>query len=85
LEAFAAENSLFLAALGLFSAVSGRQKKSVENKPLFSAADTWLPKTSYFRRPTSQPPKIMAYFRRWHLAAENGAQCCCVSTTTSTS
>jgi hypothetical protein len=34
----AAENKLFSAALGLFSVVPGRQKKSTENKPLFSAA-----------------------------------------------
>jgi hypothetical protein len=37
-KAFAPKNKLFLTALDLFSAVSDRQKKSAENKPLFSAA-----------------------------------------------
>jgi hypothetical protein len=35
---FAVENKLFSAALGLFSVVPGRQKKSAENKPLFLAS-----------------------------------------------
>jgi hypothetical protein len=52
-KAFAAENKLFSAVLGLFSVVSGRQKKSAENKPLFSAARCQPPKIAYFRRPTS--------------------------------
>jgi hypothetical protein len=34
----AAENKLFSAALGLFSAVPGRQKKLAENKAIFSGA-----------------------------------------------
>jgi hypothetical protein len=41
---FAAENKLFSTALGLFSVVSSRQKKSAENKHLFSVADIWPPK-----------------------------------------
>jgi hypothetical protein len=60
-----------LAALGLFSAVPDRKKKSensllsaanvldAENKPLFSVAGSWPPKT------------VDAYFRRPQLAAEN--------------
>jgi hypothetical protein len=36
----AAENKLFSAAIDLFSAASGRQKKLAENKALFSAADS---------------------------------------------
>jgi hypothetical protein len=34
----AVENKLFSAALGLFSGVSGRQKKLAENKAIFLAA-----------------------------------------------
>jgi hypothetical protein len=58
----AAENNLFLAILDLFLAVFICQTKLAKNKLLFSAADTWPPKISYFRRSTSQPPKIIAYF-----------------------
>jgi hypothetical protein len=50
-KAFAAENKLFSAVLGLFSVVSSHQKKSAENKPLFSAARCQPPKIAYFRRP----------------------------------
>jgi hypothetical protein len=50
-KACAAKNKLFSAALGLFSAVLGRQKKSAENKPLFSAARDQPPKIAYFWRP----------------------------------
>jgi hypothetical protein len=50
-KAVAAENKLFSAALGLFSAVSDRQKKIAENKAIFSAASV-------------QPPKANGYFRR---------------------
>jgi hypothetical protein len=53
-----------LAAKGLFSAASGRQKKPAENKSLFSAARTRPPKTAYFRRLAPWPPKITDYFRR---------------------
>jgi hypothetical protein len=63
-KTFAAENKLFSATLGLFSAVPGRQKKSVENKPLFSAARDQPPKIGYFRRPDAQPPKITVNYRR---------------------
>jgi hypothetical protein len=49
---------LFSVALGLFSAVPDRQKKSAKNKSLFSAAATWSPNTTYFRRPGLWPPKI---------------------------
>jgi hypothetical protein len=63
-KAFAIENKLFSAVLGLFSVVSGRQKKSAENKPLFSAAR--------LRRRKQRPPKtVAAYFWRSQLAAEN--------------
>jgi hypothetical protein len=55
---------LFSAALGLFSAVPGRQKKSAESKPLFSAASDQSPKIAYFRRPTELPAKITIDFRR---------------------
>jgi hypothetical protein len=51
-KACAAENKLFSAALGLFLAVSGRQKKLAENKAIFSAARV-------------QPSKITLYFRRF--------------------
>jgi hypothetical protein len=37
-KAFADENKLFSAALGLFSAVPDRQKKLAENKAIFLAA-----------------------------------------------
>jgi hypothetical protein len=47
----AVKNKLFSAALGLFSAVSGRQKKLHENKSIFLAARVQPPKISYFRRP----------------------------------
>ena len=50
-KAFTAKNKLFSAASGLFSAVPSRQKKSAENKPLFSAARDQPPKIAYFRRP----------------------------------
>jgi hypothetical protein len=43
-KAFAAENKLFSTALGLFSVVSGHQKKSAENKGLFSVARVQPPK-----------------------------------------
>jgi hypothetical protein len=46
-----AENKLFPAALGLFSAIPGRQKKLAENKAIFSAAIGQPPKIAYFRRP----------------------------------
>jgi hypothetical protein len=39
-------------------------KKPAENKALFLAARTWPPKTAYFRRLASWPPKITDYFRR---------------------
>jgi hypothetical protein len=52
-KSFAAENKLFSTVLGLFSVVSGRQKKSAENKPLFSVARCQPPKIAYFQRPTS--------------------------------
>jgi hypothetical protein len=45
---FAAENRQFSAAKGLFSAASGHQKKSAENKAIFSAARAWPPKIAYF-------------------------------------
>jgi hypothetical protein len=60
----AAENKLFSAATGLFSAASGRQKNLAENKALFSAARVWPPKIAYFRRLAPWPPKITYYFRR---------------------
>jgi hypothetical protein len=63
-RAFTAENKLFSAALGLFSVVPGRQKKSAENKPLFSAAMDPPPKIGYFWRPAAQPPKIIVDYRR---------------------
>jgi hypothetical protein len=50
-KAFATKNKLFSVALDLFSAVSGRQKKSAENKPLFSGARWQPPKIAYFWRP----------------------------------
>jgi hypothetical protein len=43
--------------------VPGRQKKSAENKPLFSATRDQPPKIAYFRRPPEQPPKIRVDFR----------------------
>jgi hypothetical protein len=49
-KACAAENKLLLAALGLFSAVSGRQKKLAENKAIFSAPRVQPPKITYFRQ-----------------------------------
>jgi hypothetical protein len=58
------ENNLFSMALSLFLAVPVRQKKSTENKPLFSAASNQPPKIAYFRRSTEQPPKITMDFRR---------------------
>jgi hypothetical protein len=63
-KVFAAENKLLLATLGLFSAVSGRQKKSGENKPLFSADRDQPPKIAYFRRPAAQLPTIIVDYRR---------------------
>jgi hypothetical protein len=70
-KAFAAENSLFSAAKDLLSAVPGRQKKSAENKPLFSAARDQLPKIAYFWWLVGWPPKISLYFRWLGWAAEN--------------
>jgi hypothetical protein len=62
-KAFAAENKLFSAALGLFSVVPGHQKKSAKNKPLFSVVSDQPPKITYFLRPTEQPLKIIIDFR----------------------
>jgi hypothetical protein len=59
-----AENKAFAAENKLFSAVPGRQKKSAENKPLFSATRDQPPKIGYFRRPAAQPPKIIVDYRR---------------------
>jgi hypothetical protein len=59
-----AKNKSFTAENKLFLAVSDRQKKTAENKPLFSAASDPPPKIAYFRRPTEQPPKITVDFRR---------------------
>ena len=55
----AAENKLFSAANGLFSAAAGRQKNPTENKALFSAARTRPPKIAYFRRLAPWPPKLL--------------------------
>jgi hypothetical protein len=72
-----AENKLFSTALGLFSAVPGSQKKSAENKLLFSVARDQPPKIDYFRWSPEHPPKKRVDFRRLprgrrkQLAAEN--------------
>jgi hypothetical protein len=63
-KAFTVENKLFSAALGLFLAVPGRQKKSAKNKSIFSAARVQPPKIVYFRWPIEQSPKITVDFRR---------------------
>lgn len=47
----AAENNLFSAALGLFLAVSSRQKKLAENNSLFSTIDSQVAENKLFSAP----------------------------------
>jgi hypothetical protein len=70
-SAYAAETSLFSVALGLFSAVSGRQKKLAENNNLFLVAMCQPPKIAHFRWPAHWLPKINCYFRRLPLGHRN--------------
>jgi hypothetical protein len=70
-KAIAAENKLFSVALGLFSVVSGRQKKIAQNKAIFSAARVQPPKITYFRRPPASRRKLVLIFNGPLTAAEN--------------
>jgi hypothetical protein len=61
-KAFAAKNKPFSVALGLFLAVPSHQKKSAENKPLFSAANRTTAKNNdWISAAATWPPKIAIF------------------------